>query len=536
MTKFESTPRNTSIKRLPVKTAVIYIRVSSQEQVDNFSIPTQIKQCQAYLKAEGIKEVGLFIEEGESAKSSYRTQLQNLLYFISANRGKVDNVLVYKLDRWSRSQADFFALKSILIKNHTNLISVTEQVDDSPTGKFLEGIFSGLAQLDNELKGERVKACMSTKALDGWYPAKAPYGYMNDPMTKTLVKEEAYFEALQMVMHSYCLGESTTNLAIWLNKRGLRTRGTKKHPPREFKAKDVWSILSKSMFYAGFYDWGEQRDIQGRHEPMISWNQHLIIQRKLFNKNIVKTIDKDGDDTFFLNFTIKQGQGFLVCDKCDSRMKSCYSRGKLGKRYPYYYCSNPKCTAKKKSISRTDMERLVEKQVAKLSSTPEYSKIFKEEIKEKWEGEYKEFKKTHQVAKQREENLLYEKKETIAMRRKKELTIDEYKAEMDRIRLELTVATLEKNESIIDENRLRVLLDQAELFLTKVEPLYCGFSPKHKQRFLSLAFPEGLRFSDGKCRTLEKAYIFDILEEIKAGKKIDFELVTPRRIELRLPG
>ena len=80
MTKFESTDRIKKIKRHKSQTSVIYIRVSSQEQIDNFSIPTQIKQCRDYLKAQDINEVGIFIEEGESAKSSNRTQLQNLLY------------------------------------------------------------------------------------------------------------------------------------------------------------------------------------------------------------------------------------------------------------------------------------------------------------------------------------------------------------------------------------------------------------------------------------------------------------------------
>lgn len=148
-------------------------------------------------------------------------------------------MLVYKLDRWSRSQSDFYALKSALIRNGTNLLSVTEQVDDSPTGKFLEGIFSGLAQLDNELKGERVKACMQTKAIDGWYPAQAPYGYRNDKNSKTLIRSEIYFEPIQEALKRYAKGESIPNITKYLTRLGIQTRGTKKHPPRELKPKDV---------------------------------------------------------------------------------------------------------------------------------------------------------------------------------------------------------------------------------------------------------------------------------------------------------
>jgi hypothetical protein len=116
------------------------------------------------------------------------------------------------------------------------------------------------------------------------------------------------------------------------------------------------------------------------------------------------------------------------------------------------------------------LEYIVSEEVRKLSTTIEYAKIFKEE-------------------------------------------------EMSRIRAELIVASLEKNESLIDHNQLRVLLDQSQLFLTNVEPLYRGFSTAHKQRFLALAFPEGLQISDGKCRTPEKSYIFTRLEEIKSKKR-----------------
>lgn len=68
ITKYTSTDKGLSIPRYAERTAAIYIRVSSDEQVDNFSIPTQIKDCRKYLDREKIKEIGIFVEEGESAK------------------------------------------------------------------------------------------------------------------------------------------------------------------------------------------------------------------------------------------------------------------------------------------------------------------------------------------------------------------------------------------------------------------------------------------------------------------------------------
>jgi DNA invertase Pin-like site-specific DNA recombinase len=285
--KFSSTDPKENIARLPDRTVAIYVRVSHSSQVDNFSIPTQIQEYREYIRKEKFKEVGIFIEEGESAKTSDRTQLSNLLKFISRNKDKVDYVLVYKIDRWARSQSDFFAIKSMLLKNGTNLISVCENVDDSPTGRFLEGVFSGLAQLDNELKGERVKACLATKASDGQYPGKPPYGYINDTVKKILIKDSVYFDSIKWALNSFSNGTPIPVIAQRFNLMDIKTRGANKTLPRDFKSKDIWNILCKSKFYAGYYDWVELKNVEGKHERMINWMTHLKIQSMLFNKKWV---------------------------------------------------------------------------------------------------------------------------------------------------------------------------------------------------------------------------------------------------------
>ena len=73
------------------------------------------------MEREDIREVATFIEKGESAKTADRTEFQNLLYFLSKNKNKVDFVVVYKIDRWARNQSDFHITKAYLLKNGTNI-------------------------------------------------------------------------------------------------------------------------------------------------------------------------------------------------------------------------------------------------------------------------------------------------------------------------------------------------------------------------------------------------------------------------------
>jgi DNA invertase Pin-like site-specific DNA recombinase len=95
-------------KLRPMIGAVIYVRVSTKEQTENLSSPTQLRACEEYCKCEGYEVLERFKEEGESAKTTNRTELQNLLKFCRTNKGKV-HFVVYNLTRFAREKYDHFA-------------------------------------------------------------------------------------------------------------------------------------------------------------------------------------------------------------------------------------------------------------------------------------------------------------------------------------------------------------------------------------------------------------------------------------------
>ena len=94
--------------------AVIYSRVSTKEQTENLSLPTQLLACEEYCRREGLEVLARFKEEGESAKTADRTELQRLLTFCRTNKGKVHFVVVFNLTRFARDKYDHFALRSFL--------------------------------------------------------------------------------------------------------------------------------------------------------------------------------------------------------------------------------------------------------------------------------------------------------------------------------------------------------------------------------------------------------------------------------------
>jgi site-specific DNA recombinase len=140
--------------------AVIYVRVSTKEQTENLSLPTQLRACEEYCRREGYEVLDRFKEEGESAKTTDRTELQKLLKYCRAHKGRVHFVVVYNLTRFAREKHDHFALRAHLKSLGISLRSATEPIDDTSTGKLMEGVLASFAQFDNDVRSDRTRAGM----------------------------------------------------------------------------------------------------------------------------------------------------------------------------------------------------------------------------------------------------------------------------------------------------------------------------------------------------------------------------------------
>ena len=130
--------------------AVIYVRVSTKEQTENLSLPTQLRKCEEYCRYHGYEILERFHEEGESAKTTDRTELKKLLEFCRHQKGRVHFLVVYNLTRFARDKYDHFALRAHLQSLGISLRSATEPIDDTSTGKLMEGVLAAFAQFDND--------------------------------------------------------------------------------------------------------------------------------------------------------------------------------------------------------------------------------------------------------------------------------------------------------------------------------------------------------------------------------------------------
>jgi len=128
------------------------------------------------LRKAGLGGRQTFTEEGESAKTTDRTQLRRLLEFCRLNEERIQFVVVYNVSRFAREKFDHFTLRTLLYKYRITLRSVTEPIDESPTGKFMEGVLAAAAQCDNDVRADRTGEGMRAALELGRRTHQSPLG------------------------------------------------------------------------------------------------------------------------------------------------------------------------------------------------------------------------------------------------------------------------------------------------------------------------------------------------------------------------
>ena len=163
--------------------AVIYLRVSTKEQAERggeaegFSIPAQREACGRKVAAIGAVVSREFIDAGESARSADRPQLQEMLGYLAEH--PTTYVVVHKLDRLARNRADDVSINLAIQQAGATLVSVTENIDETPSGMLLHGIMSSIAEFYSRNLANEVIKGTEQKVRAGGTPTLAPIGYLN---------------------------------------------------------------------------------------------------------------------------------------------------------------------------------------------------------------------------------------------------------------------------------------------------------------------------------------------------------------------
>lgn len=343
---------------------VCYVRVSTENQLENYSIEEQTQRLKAFCKAKDIAIQNIYTDGGYSGGSIHRPALQQMLKDIET--AAIDVVIVYKLDRLSRSQKDTLMLiEDKFLAWHTDFISVCENFDtSSPFGRAMIGILSVFAQLEKEQITERFTMGRIGRAKNGYYHggAFAPTGY--DYIEGRLVVNE--YEALQVreLYERFAAGYPLHNCRRYMSERYTTKYGSWTNETL------VRNVLKNSVYIGKIKFKGEVYD--GNHDPIITEELFYQVQRIFQSKE--ENGRRSGTAPFRASHLLTS---FLYCGKCGARMHgehgnyACYSRTKGDKRY----IMDPNCKNKKWKIS--ELDKLVTDTLTKLklnASQPDSAK------------------------------------------------------------------------------------------------------------------------------------------------------------------
>ena len=202
--------------------AVIYTRVSSEEQVSNLSLDVQEKTCREYCVRNGWQVEAVYREEGESARTANRTSLRRMLEDLQAR--PVDYVVVYDTSRFARDVYVHTSLKQLLGKAGAQLRAATQPLEDTAAGRAIEGVFAVFNQLDNELRAEKITAGMRETITRGFWPWPAPLGYRNGRTAegrKIIVHDGEKAVLMRQGFEAIAAGEAPADVLRRLTALGL---------------------------------------------------------------------------------------------------------------------------------------------------------------------------------------------------------------------------------------------------------------------------------------------------------------------------
>lgn len=338
----------------------IYTRKSHEEGLEQSfnSLDAQRISGESYIASqahEGWEIVQKHYDDGGYSGSNMdRPGLQELFHDIEL--GLVDCVVVYKIDRLTRSLLDFSKIVEVFDRHNVSFVAVTQSFNTSNSmGRLMLNVLLSFAQYERELTGERIRdKIAASKKLGYWMGGIVPLGY--DAQNRELIINEQEAESIKYIFQKFSELKSITELLIDLKGKNITTKSGK-----SFSKKTLRQILENPIYKGYITHKGET--YKGLHKAIIDQHSFGKVQN-IFSK--LPAIKEYKQNSTLLKDIIRCG----VCD-CTMTPTHC---NKHKRKYRYYTCSNhlrkKSCISLNKTLPAGDVEEFIIKTVRKLLTTP----------------------------------------------------------------------------------------------------------------------------------------------------------------------
>ena len=322
--------------RLDLIPAALYARVSSDRQDVDLSVAAQLRALRDYAEKNGYLVAREYIDEAESGRIADRPQFQRMLDEASKPESPFKEILVWKFSRFTRKREHAVAFKSMLRRRGVRVVSITEQADDTPTGKLLEAIIESVDEFYSENLAQEVTRGMRESASRGfWVTSYAPYGYkrvhvQDGPKKRPTLELNPPADAVVRRIFDMALqGKSILDVTKTLNAEGIPTTNGKKW------LKTTIHTMLDNEAYTGAVVWGTKAKdgappvrVEDAHPAIISKGEFQRVKKLLGSRAPKRMNPRRASSPYLLS-------GLLRCQTCGKAMTA--AEAKSGK-YTYYVC------------------------------------------------------------------------------------------------------------------------------------------------------------------------------------------------------
>ncbi len=476
-TKFGRLPSKQVFEKIDKPNVVIYTRVSSKEQADkNMSLETQRKTIQDCVDRTGRNVLGYFGGTYESAKSDGRKEFMRMLEYIKKSKGQVNEIMVYALDRFSRTGGAAIKLACDLREKYgVNIYAVTQPVDTSnPSGVLSQGMHLLFSEFDNKLRGQRVVAGLKAKFEMGIWSVRPPQGYdtvIVNGERRLMVNEEG--KKIAKAFEWKIQGLKNIEILERLKATGLA----------KMNKMQVQRILV-NPFYCGMIAHGmlNGKVIEGKHEKMISREVFLKVNNILEGSTRFNIPHKAED----INLPLKV---FIWCVGCGSPFTGYIVKAK--KLY-YYKCRKKGCCCNK---SAKEIHTKFEALLSEISIKPELIDPILFQLERTFDDLNSENKGKEKFLKER----LTEAQKKVDVLEEKyfmggEMNKETYDKFLGRFKAEQGEILKEMEKCLIASSNHKDTLKKALTFGCNLLNVWKMGSIAIKEKLQKLLFPEGLAY------------------------------------------
>ena len=323
-------------ERFDMTPVALYARVSSDRQDVDLSVSAQLRALRDYAEKHSYLVAREYVDEAESGRIADRPQFQKMLDEASKPEAPFKEILVWKFSRFTRKREHAVAFKAMLRRRGVRVVSITEQADDTPTGKLLEAIIESVDEFYSENLAQEVTRGMRESASRGfWVTTYAPYGYrkvyvQDGPKKRPKLELDPPSDAVARRIFDMVLqGSSILDVTKALNAEGVASpRG------KQWLKTTVHNVLLNEA-YTGTLVWGTTAKdgappvrVEDAHPAIVSKRQFQRAKKLLGSRAPKKVHPRRSASPYLLS-------GLLRCETCGKAMTA--AEAKSGK-YTYYVC------------------------------------------------------------------------------------------------------------------------------------------------------------------------------------------------------